>query len=124
MGRTLSHILRNALIALMVLTSSSQAMARGHMAWGDGATLCLGAEQVRILTDAQGLPILDEDGTPVTVKHVCLDCQLAKMLPLAFSPAWQAAAIDSLLTLPEFKPRLTPHASQTHKLARAPPLVM
>lgn len=124
MGRSISHILLNALIALMVLTSSAQAMARGQMAWGDGATLCLGAEQVRILTDGQGMPILDEDGAPVTVKHACLDCHLVKALPQGFDPAWQAAAIDRLLTLPEFKPRLTKSAGQTHKQARAPPFVM
>lgn len=121
MTRKASNWLMTALIALTVLTSSAHAMARGQMVWGDLTTLCLGAEQVWIATDAQGLPLLDQDGTPVAHKHACLDCHLAHAAPLILSPGWQANASYHKFDQTREAPTLIGASLPRHKQARAPP---
>jgi hypothetical protein len=124
MTRNSSDWLMTALIALMVLTSGAHAMARGQMVWGDLTTLCLGAEQVWIVTDAQGLPLLDQDSAPVAHKHACLDCHLAHATPLIFSPTWQSNAGYHKFDLTREAPTVIGASLPLHKQARAPPIVL
>ncbi len=116
--------LMTALIALMVLTSSAHAMARGQMVWGNLITLCLGAEQVWIVTDAQGLPLLDQDGAPVAHKHACLDCHLIHATPLILSPAWQSNAGYHKFDQTRETPTLIGASLPRNKRARAPPIIL
>lgn len=78
-----------ATLALLIgLTGLGTAMARGTMA-ADGI-LC-GDAAVQVVLAADGLPLFDADGAPVTAQGLpCLDCVFGALAPLHGGPTLAA----------------------------------
>jgi hypothetical protein len=76
--RTISAV---TLAFLLVVTGVGMSVARADMA-ARGDLFCIGGAQIAVLTDAMGLPVLDADGDPVTVKAPwCPDCVIGAFAP-------------------------------------------
>lgn len=121
MTTRLRHLILIAQITLLGVTMPALAMARGDMAW-NGTTICLGADQVMILTDAQGLPILDENGAPIIAKMPCLDCVMGALAPQMAADFGLPLPLARAMALPLAHADLTPLARFAGGFGRGPPL--
>lgn len=59
------------------------AVARADMAFGQTMVLCIGADQILVSVGADGQPLLDENGHPVSHDAPCPDCVIGSLaLPI------------------------------------------
>ncbi|MEL7211636.1 MAG: hypothetical protein AAGK92_03170 [Pseudomonadota bacterium] len=113
--KALTRILTPLLVALMVLTSASLAVARAAPDAAGQMVLCTGNGPVVVHFDA--------DGEPVGAPHYCPDCAMSLLAAVApHAPGAQRITTSSLIWF-ETADQPAPLAEGRTAQARDPPLV-